>query len=259
MTPGTVRKRLAVVILIGVLLGAAAPHALAEREGAVKRPVAAYVDPSVDYPVDVYDPWERFNRGVYRFNYYFDHYVFLPVVKGYEVVTPEVARRGITNFFRNLNEPRNFVNSLLQGRAEGCVSAVVRLALNTTLGLGGLLDPATAAGYPQQNEDFGQTLGVWGLGPGPFLVLPLLGPSDVRDAGGLAADAAFYSWWSGELIEEISGDSGTQDAIRYGLTALNAVNTRSNVKFRYYETGSPFEYELVRFLFLKKREFEIRY
>jgi phospholipid-binding lipoprotein MlaA len=259
MATGKMMKPLAMLILAGILSGVMVPKGLAEENPAVTRPVAAYVDPAAHYPVDVYDPWERFNRGVYRFNYYFDHYFFLPVVRGYEFVTPEAARRGITNFFSNLNEPRNFVNSLLQGRAESCVKAVLRLALNTTLGLGGLLDPAAAAGYPQQNEDFGQTLGLWGLGPGPYLVLPLLGPSGVRDAGGLAADTAFYSWWSGALIEEVSDDSGTQDAIRFGLTALNAVNTRSNVKFRYYETGSPFEYELVRFLYHKKREFDIRY
>jgi phospholipid-binding lipoprotein MlaA len=225
----------------------------------VKRPAEAYVDPSAQYPVDVYDPWEGFNRGVYRLNYYLDYYLLLPAVDVYEFVVPTFARRGIHNFLRNLNEPRNFVNSLLQGRAEGCVNAVMRFTLNTSLGIGGLLDPATPAGYRRRDEDFGQTLGVWGMGPGPYLVLPMLGPSSLRDGSGLAADMAFYNWWTDMIIESASGSGKKRDLIRYGLFVQDAVDTRSALDFRYFETGSPFEYELVRFLYSKWREFEIRY
>ena len=250
-------KQLIIPVLLCCVLALSAPLALAEEDLPVTRPPSKYIDLENEYPVDVYDPFEGFNRGVYRFNTDFDRYFFLPVVRGYEFITPKVARQGVTNFFSNLSEVRNFANSLLQGKAEGCVTSLMRFCLNSTIGIGGLFDPATDAGFNQKKEDFGQTLGVWGLNPGPFVMLPILGPSSVRDTGGLAVDSVGYSLWSGAVIREISEEESIRNAITYGMLALNAVNTRSNVKFRYWETGSPFEYDLVRFLYTKKREFEV--
>ncbi len=210
--------------------------------------------PGFEPAIDMYDPWEGWNRGVYRFNYGFDKYIFLPLVKGYQFITPEPARQGVTNFFNNLFEIRNFGNNLLQGKIEGCVNTVFRFAINTTLGLGGLMDPATDAGFPEWREDFGQTLGVWGAGPGPYFVLPILGPSTVRDTTGLAVDAVGEGLWLNFLVNAPDWSTGTEDKVRWSLTGLRILNTRSNVAFRYYETGSPFEYELVRFLYLKNRQ-----
>ncbi len=249
--------RLTIPVLLCCVLALSAPLVFAEEDLPVTRPASKFIDMEADYPVDVWDPLEGFNRGVYKFNTYFDRYFFLPVVRGYEFITPKVARKGVTNFFSNLSEVRNFANSLLQGKAEGCVSSLMRFCLNTTLGIGGLFDPATDAGFRQQNEDFGQTMGVWGLGPGPFLILPVLGPSSARDTGGLVVDTVGYNLWTGAVIREISDETSTRNAISYGMMGLNAINTRSNVKFRYWETGSPFEYDLVRFLYTEKRKFEV--
>ncbi len=210
--------------------------------------------PGFEPAIEMYDPWEGWNRGVYRFNYGFDKYVFLPLVKGYQFITPEPARQGVTNFFNNLFEIRNFANNLLQGKIEGSVNTVFRFAFNTTLGLGGLLDPATDMGFPEWREDFGQTLGVWGAGPGPYFVLPILGPSTIRDTSGLVVDAVIESLWLNALVNQPDWSTGTEDKVRWSLTGLRILNTRSNVAFRYYETGSPFEYELVRFLYLKNRQ-----
>ncbi|MBL0713959.1 MAG: VacJ family lipoprotein [Desulfosarcina sp.] len=149
---------------------------LAAQQAIDNRKLTDPTGPGYEDPIDNYDPWEGFNRGMYKFNYGFDKYFFLPVTRGYEFITPAVARKGVTNFFSNLYEITNFINNLLQGKAEGCVNSVFRFAFNSTLGIGGVMDPATEMGFPQWKEDFGQTLGVWGVGPGPYLVLPVLGP-----------------------------------------------------------------------------------
>ncbi|MDJ0721108.1 MAG: VacJ family lipoprotein [Desulfobacterales bacterium] len=214
-------------------------------------PSAAGFEPAMD----VYDPWEGWNRGVYKFNYGFDKFVFLPLVRGYQFIVPETGRKGVTNFFSNLSEVQNFANNLMQGKIEGCVNSVFRFAFNSTLGLGGLMDPATDMGFPEWKEDFGQTMGVWGVGPGPYMVLPVLGPSSLRDAGGLAVDAVVNSLWRDFLINEgTDWSTSTEDKVKWSLTGLQILNTRSNVAFRYYGTGSPFEYELIKFLYLKNRQ-----
>lgn len=250
-------SRILPALCLACLLLVVLVRPLAAQQAPDKRKLTDPTAPGFEDPIDNYDPWEGFNRGVYKFNYGFDKYVFLPIVRGYEFITPEPARKGITNFFSNLFEIRNFINNLLQGKAEGCVNSVFRFAFNSTLGLGGLLDPATEMGFPEWKEDFGQTLGVWGVGPGPYLVLPLLGPSTLRDTGGLAVDAVIESVWLDTVISQADWDSSTENTVSWSLTALRIINTRSNVKFRYFETGSPFEYELVRFIYLKDRQIKI--
>ncbi len=243
----------ALILALVLIMAQALP--LAAQQAPDQRKLTDPTAPGFEAPIaDDYDPWEGWNRGVYKFNYGFDTVVLLPLVRGYQFITPEPARQGVTNFFNNLFEIRNFANNLLQGKIEGCVNSVFRFAFNSTLGLGGLLDPATDMGYPEWREDFGQTLGVWGVGPGPYFVLPILGPSTLRDTGGLVVDAVGESLWLNFLVNAPDWSASTEDKIKWSLTGLRILNTRSNIAFRYYETGSPFEYELVRFLYLKNRQ-----
>ena len=204
------------------------------------------------YPIDIYDPWEGFNRGVYKFNAQFDRYVYLPVVNAYEFVLPEFATQGVSNFFNNLGEMRNGLNGALQGRGDVFGTAFGRFFVNSTIGIFGLFDLATEFGIDERREDFGQTLGWWGVRPGPYLVLPILGPSDVRDASGIGVDTIAGKTVPG--IQDINDEVYFSPAI-YGLYAVDA---RHQVGFRYYRSGSPFEYDLVRFLFIKKRDLDSR-
>ena len=142
-----------------------------------------------------HDPWEGFNRAIFAFNDGVDRWVLEPVAKGYDVVVPDPLERCISNFFQNLRVPVNSVNGFLQGKPVEGASDIGRFTVNTTIGLAGFLDPATYFGLERHEEDFGQTLGVWGVPQGPYFVIPLLGPSTVRDTGGLAVDAAMVPTW----------------------------------------------------------------
>lgn len=195
------------------------------------------------------DPWEGFNRTIYSFNYRVDRYVLLPVVKGYQYVTPKFVQTGIHNFFTNIWEIPTLYNSMFQLSFTKSYQSAGRLITNTTVGLAGFLDAATYFGIPYHQEDFGQTLGYWGTGSGPFLVLPLFGPSSVRDGFGLGVDTAAMSFLQKQLDMEMY--------VELAIGVLRTIDTRSNISFRYYETGSPFEYEMVRGLWLNKRQMDI--
>jgi phospholipid-binding lipoprotein MlaA len=134
------------------------------------------------------DPWEVYNRHVAEFNDRADEYVFKPLAEGYTKVVPSPVRDCIGNIFRNFGDVRNAINNLLQGKPAEASSDICRVAINTTVGLLGCFDVASKVGLTRNNEDFGQTFGRWGVGPGPYFVLPFLGPSTVRDAVGLVAD-----------------------------------------------------------------------
>jgi phospholipid-binding lipoprotein MlaA len=197
------------------------------------------------------DRFEGFNRAMYRFNFEFDEYVYLPIVRGYRFVVPQPVRKGVSNFFSNLGEIRNATNGLLQARPEVASRATIRFLVNSTVGVLGIFDVATRLGVDQQREDFGQTLGWWGVGAGPYLVLPILGPSSVRDAAGLPADFA---------IGTVAPPGAQINDVVYATPApypLQAVDAREIQPFRYYDSGSAFEYDLVRFLYFKAREVEI--
>ena len=135
------------------------------------------------------DPWESWNRGVYKFNDVLDRAVAKPVAKTYVRFVPRPIRTGVSNFFDNLSTTTVMFNDALQGKFKASANDLGRFLLNSTVGLAGILDPATSAGLDKNNEDFGQTLGRWGVHPGPFFELPLLGPSDVRDAPSKLVDA----------------------------------------------------------------------
>src|SRR5690606_11774512 len=130
---------------------------------------------------DPRDPFEGFNRTVFRFNDAVDEAVLKPVATGYQKVTPSFVQTGVSNFFGNIGDVWSAVNNLRQGKLEAGMSDGMRVAINTTFGFVGLLDIASEAGLTKHKEDFGQTLGVWGVPSGPYLVLPLLGPSTIRD------------------------------------------------------------------------------
>jgi len=140
---------------------------------------------------DPRDPLEPFNREVSRINDDFDKGVLKPIAVGYTKVVPSPVRAAVDNFFSNVSDVYSAVNNLLQGKPTRAAEDTMRVAINSVLGIGGLIDIATPAGLPKYKEDFGQTLGVWGMPPGPYLVLPLFGPSSVRDTAGMLVDRYF--------------------------------------------------------------------
>jgi phospholipid-binding lipoprotein MlaA len=137
---------------------------------------------------DPRDRFERANRSVYAFNKAIDHAILRPVARGYVKVTPQPVRRGISNFLANIDYPITIINDALQGKVHDSLSDVARFGINTVVGVGGLFDPATHWGFEKHDEDFGQTLGKWGVHPGPYLMLPIFGPSTVRDAPAKVVD-----------------------------------------------------------------------
>ena len=143
------------------------------------------------------DPYESFNRNMYSFNDGVDKAILKPVATAYHNVTPKPVRTGVSNFFANLSDAWSFVNNLLQGRGEQAMDSMVRFNVNTVFGLGGLLDIATEMGVQRHKQDFGLTLGHWGVKTGPYLVLPFLGPSTVRDTVALPVD--FYGGLTGNI------------------------------------------------------------
>ena len=203
---------------------------------------------------EVADPWEGFNRNMYRFNFYFDKYLFLPVVNSYEFVTPIFLQERISGVYNNFGEVRNLTNSLFQLKGTESVTTLGRFVTNSTLGLGGMFDPATSFGLKRHDQDFGKTLGYWGAGSGPYLVLPVFGPSSLRDTGGLAVDTGItYGIYA--AIDPF-GNTGNSFAISTGIATLEAIDARHQQSFRYYESGYPFEYYMVRFFNHQKREIE---
>ncbi len=217
-----------------------------------KRPISEWVSRDVEYPIDIYDPWEGLNRSLYKFNAKFDRYVFLPVVHGYEYITPDFLQDRVSSVFNNIEDIRNLLNSLLQLKFKRSGETTLRFLINTVYGIGGLWDHATAMGFPEQEEDFGQTLGHYGVGDGPYMVLPIFGPSNLRDTTGLVVDSVARYFY---LYQPLDLDENTEWGAVYTLS--NAIDTRHKIKFRYYETGSPFEYDLVRYLYAKVRMLEI--
>jgi phospholipid-binding lipoprotein MlaA len=205
--------------------------------------------PRIDF-MDVYDPWERFNRGVYVFNAQFDRWVFLPGLRVYHII-PKPIRTGVHNFWENINEVQNFTGSLLQLKGGKTIRTLGRFIVNTTLGIGGLFDVATKVGIQPANEDFGQVLGHWGVPQGPYLVIPFLGPSNLRDGFGKLADAGIALQVNVFGVPEYRSENPWV-FIDYAL------DTRDAVKFRYGELQSPFEYEMVRFAVSEARRIMVQ-
>lgn len=206
---------------------------------------------SAEQQFAVSDPLEGMNRNLYVFNAQLDRYVLLPIVDGYTYVVPGVVRSRISHFFENIGEFRNFTNATLQANPEKMGTTLGRFMVNTTVGLLGTFDVASDMGLHRQNEDFGQTLGVWGVGPGAYIVLPFFGPSNVRDTVGTAVDLVAFS-----LV--VPNDIEDETAYKVAFYGVQPVNMRYVNKFRYFESGSPFEYEFVRYGSERIRELQIQ-
>ena len=164
------------------------------------------------------DPLEPLNRGVYRFNEGLDRAVLRPVATAYQKVTPAPVRTGVTNFFENISDAWSFINNALQAKPAEAMDSLFRFTTNTLWGVAGIFDVASDLKIPKHKEDFGQTLGVWGLNAGPYLVLPVFGPSSVRDTAGLAVDL------QGNLVSQ-----SDNVPVRNSLSGLRVVNTRANL------------------------------
>jgi phospholipid-binding lipoprotein MlaA len=164
------------------------------------------------------DPFESVNRAIFGFNEALDRAVLTPVAKGYQAVVPELARQGVTNFFGNFGDGWSAINQLLQGKGEAAATMTMRVVTNTFFGIGGVFDVAGDLGMERRSEDFGQTLGWWGMPAGPYLVWPLLGPSTARDTLGRPLDLA----WSPSALVNDSGAS-------LALSALSVIDTRAGL------------------------------
>jgi phospholipid-binding lipoprotein MlaA len=199
---------------------------------------------SVSTP-DKRDPWESFNRSVYAFNDGFDRAIARPVAETYKSYTPDVVQTGVSNFFSNLNDVIVFVNDLLQFKFEQAAQDLSRFAFNTTAGLLGLIDVSSHMGLPKHREDFGQTLATWGAGNGPYVVLPFLGPSTVRDTTGLVADSYIDPVYTIDDSEA-----------RWSLIILRAVDTRASLleATKIMEKSGIDPYEFMRNAYLQHRE-----
>ncbi len=191
------------------------------------------------------DPWEGFNRKVFTFNDVLDRYALKPVARGYRTITPDPVETGVGNFFSNLGEVRTALNSLLQGKPANAGLATSRFLINSTVGVGGLLDYATLMEITADKEDFGQTLAVWGWEDSRYLVLPFLGPSTLRDTTGLPADIASYPV---TYVED--------DTVRISLTALNLIDTRAGLLDQ-EELIRGDRYRFIRDAYLQSRQFEV--
>ena len=192
------------------------------------------------------DPWESVNRPIFKFNDVIDTYALKPVAQGYQFITPQFLEDGIHNMFRNVGDVTNLVNDILQVKPVAAGTDTARIIFNTTFGLLGFFDVGTKMGLHRNDEDFGQTLGYWGVGSGPYVVLPLLGPSTVRDAPSKLVDS-----YSGpyRYIDDVS--------VRNTVFGLNIVDTRASLlSSEKLITGD--KYTFIRNAYLQNREFKVK-
>jgi phospholipid-binding lipoprotein MlaA len=195
------------------------------------------------------DPLERMNRATHRFNDAIDRAVLKPVATRYRDHVPQWIRTGVGNVLEHLGFPTTIVNDLLQLKIKDTLVDLGRFTVNSTLGIGGLLDPASRFGIPKNDEDFGQTLGRWGMPAGPYLVLPLLGPSTVRDAPSNVVDG----------YTDIRTQADLKDAERAGVAALSIVDRRAQLLSLESSLQSAFDrYAFIRDAWLQRREYQVK-
>jgi phospholipid-binding lipoprotein MlaA len=210
-------------------------------------PVAdSTLPPPVELPAS-FDPWEKMNRKIHTFNNAIDRTIAKPLATAYVKVVPRPVRLGVSNFFNNLGQPVNALNALLQGQPKRAAQALGRFALNSTIGLAGIFDPATRARLPNHSEDFGQTLGVWGWQRSRYIELPLFGPRTVRDVFGMVGDAPLAP------IRGIEDDKS-----RVFLQGLQLVDVRTQLfAVDSMREGAADDYTLVRDAWLQRRNYQI--
>jgi phospholipid-binding lipoprotein MlaA len=196
---------------------------------------------------DPRDPWEGFNRASYIFTDAVDRAVLKPTAKGYKAVAPQFVETGVSNFFSNLNQPTVIFNELLQAKFRPALNDTGRFLVNTTVGVAGLWDPASKFGLDRNDEDFGQTLGKWGMPSGPYLWIPLMGPATVRDALGSPVDQFTDPIWYVE-----------RDLIRYSLRGVDLIDARARQLDLEQTLESTFDrYAFIRNAYLQQREYAV--
>ena len=241
------RIHLFLLLIFIALLAGCAQSVPAQR---AKYTLADLEKPGAVYPLEVYDPISSVNKGLYRFNYNFDRFLFLPVVNTYEFIMPNYVEKRVSNFLDNIGEFGNFTNAVLQLKPKAAGITLSRFVINSTVGIAGLWDPATHWKLQRQDEDFGQTLGRYGTGGGPYIVLPVFGPSNLRDTVGLVGDTTAFT-----VVDPLNFDHNEDWELPY--QGVKAVDARHRQPFRYYKSGSPFEYEIVKVLYTEKRKLQI--
>jgi len=197
---------------------------------------------------DPTDPLEDFNRAIFSFNDSLDKAVLEPLAQGYNAITPVPVNRSITYFFNNLSDINSTINSLLQFKLDSALNNLSRVIINSSLGIGGLFDVATDLNINRNVEDFGQTLGYWGIQTGPYIVLPLLGPSTARDSVGLVAD------WHTDPINHLDNNS-----LRQGLRALDIIDSRADLlnASKILNQAALDPYAFIRDAYLQKRKSQV--
>ncbi|MBG0790644.1 MAG: VacJ family lipoprotein [Desulfovibrionaceae bacterium] len=258
------RKLLSLFMLAVLAVGCApkvvdvtAPGTGADPEG-FKAPLHRW--PEDDSPalrfLSVRDPWEPVNRELYEINATLDKYVMYPAANVYRAFVPAPVRTGVSNALNNLGEVPVFLNCLLQLKMKKAAITFARFLINSTFGVAGVCDLASNnPKLARRQEDVGQTLGVWGFDSGPYFVMPVLGPSNLRDTAGFGGDTLLMYLEMGYIYQTL----GFQDNSPLDMTELivRGLDMRANTAFFYHSTGSPFEYEMVRFIYTKKRELDI--
>ncbi len=213
-------------------------------------PYDPVADPTLPAPAHVaasYDPWEGYNRKMHRFNNAVDRSVARPLARGYVKVVPRPLRLGVSNFFNNLGQPVSAVNALLQGKPKQAGQSLGRFLLNSTLGIGGIFDPASDAKLPNRSEDFGQTLGVWGWERSRYFELPLFGPRTLRDSFGMLGDAPLSPLRQVEV-----------DKVRIPVQGLQLVDVRAQLLATdSLREGAEDDYSLVRDAWMQRRTYQI--
>lgn len=205
------------------------------------------------------DTLEPFNRRMYAFNTQLDRKVLYPASRVYSAVVPKPIRKGISNFYQNFSEIPTFVNSILQLKPGKAANALGRFVVNSTVGVLGVADVAKNMGMKRDTETMGDTLGHYGVGTGSYLVLPMFGPSNIRDAIGTGIDTVTEGAVRGVAEEKLFFDTGVFDKTVYGFTrpVVTGLNARSMLSMRYGDLNSPFEYDLVRALYHNYRKIQV--
>ena len=216
------------------------------RLGGLMALVGLSLLPAMSQAASEEDPWERFNRPIFRFNDTVDTYALKPIAQGYRAVTPQFLEDGVHNVFGNIGDVGNLANNLLQGKLHNAGVDTGRLIFNTTFGVLGFFDVAKHMGLRKNDEDFGQTLGVWGLNSGPYLVIPLLGPSTVRDATGRVPDSFLTPYPYMDHVPTRNVTRGVQ-----------VVDTRANL-LQAERLVSGDKYIFIRNAYLQSREFKVK-
>ena len=216
------------------------------RLGGLMALVGLSLLPAMSQAASEDDPWEGFNRPIFRFNDTVDTYALKPIAQGYRAVTPQFVEDGVHNVFGNIGDVGNLANNLLQGKLHNAGVDTSRLIFNTTFGLLGFFDVAKHMGLRKSDEDFGQTLGVWGLDSGPYLVIPFLGPSTVRDAAGRVPDSFLQPY---PYMDHVPTRNVTM--------GVEVIDTRANL-LQAERLISGDKYIFIRNAYLQSREFKVK-